>query len=475
MRANLGPVDQWRAIESLSSDNWTDEAIGSALALPVRTIKKLRLLAHLHPPMLDHIEKGDMPSEPQLRTITAADNAEQASVWKKHRPKRNDTNVDWQSIATALQKRRLYAQHAKFGPEEEQAFGITWEDDLFLPADEDTRYTTNAEAFMAAQTAWLEANLPKNGAILPVDEYGNPKLPPKSERIWTSPKRSDTIGFYIDTRNGAVKEIAFRTPKPEPKTNKKKNETTNPVDEIEPKPSKTRADITAKGMEMIGDFRTAALSKALLENPLDDSTLLGLLVLGFTANNVEIRSSDFVRGIQRTILQRMTEGGHLTQDPTIIRHAAREILAASLSCLTNYHTSGLAARFAGDAIGADAHLPDMATDEFLSCISKPALERAATAAGVTPRQRAKETRAALIAEKGETPFILPAATFAPTEAELAAHKDHAVYEFNNDSEEDDGATHNEPASSLDESPFPEPRHINHGESGSDFANPALPD
>ena len=50
VRANLGPVDQWRAIESLSSDHWTDDAIGAALALPVRTIKKLRLLAISTPP-----------------------------------------------------------------------------------------------------------------------------------------------------------------------------------------------------------------------------------------------------------------------------------------------------------------------------------------------------------------------------------------------------------------------------------------
>ncbi len=57
VRANLGPVDQWRAIESLSSDHWTDDAIGAALALPVRTIKKLRLLAHiprLSRPSRDH-------------------------------------------------------------------------------------------------------------------------------------------------------------------------------------------------------------------------------------------------------------------------------------------------------------------------------------------------------------------------------------------------------------------------------------
>ena len=170
VRANLGPVDQWRAIESLSSDHWTDDAIGAALALPVRTIKKLRLLAHIHPAMLDQIAKGDMPKEEQLRTIAAASAEEQASVWKHHKPRKGEPNVYWHEIARALQKRQLYAKDAKFGPDEERAFGIVWEEDLFSPAGEDTRFTTNVEGFLAAQAAWLDSNLPKNGLVLPADD-----------------------------------------------------------------------------------------------------------------------------------------------------------------------------------------------------------------------------------------------------------------------------------------------------------------
>ena len=57
----------WRSHRGVrSSDQWTDDAIGGALALPVRTIKKLRLLAHIHPAMLDYIAKGDMPKEEHL-------------------------------------------------------------------------------------------------------------------------------------------------------------------------------------------------------------------------------------------------------------------------------------------------------------------------------------------------------------------------------------------------------------------------
>lgn len=57
-REAMNPVDQWRAIERLVALGWTEEAIGIALALPVRQIRKLRLLANVLPVMLDHIGQG---------------------------------------------------------------------------------------------------------------------------------------------------------------------------------------------------------------------------------------------------------------------------------------------------------------------------------------------------------------------------------------------------------------------------------
>jgi ParB family chromosome partitioning protein len=49
---------------------------------------------------------------------------------------------------------------------------------------------------------------------------------------------------------------------------------------------------------------------------------------------------------------------------TVLRQAAREMLANVLSCGPGYHSSGVIARYAGDAIGADEHLANMATEEF---------------------------------------------------------------------------------------------------------------
>ena len=128
----------------------------------MRTVKRLKLLAHLHPPMLDVMAQGSMPSEDQLRTIAAASLEEQAQVWKKNKPKKGH-EVSWYEVARALSKRRIPFAAAKFDDDLARAYGVVWEDDLFAPAGEDGRYTTNVEGFFGAQQEWLANNLPERG------------------------------------------------------------------------------------------------------------------------------------------------------------------------------------------------------------------------------------------------------------------------------------------------------------------------
>ena len=97
----LNPVDQWRGIERLVALGWTEEAIAVALALSVRHIRKLRLLANVLPAMLDRMAKGDMPNEQQLRTIAAASLDEQRQVWKAHKPKKGDARSPGGASPTA--------------------------------------------------------------------------------------------------------------------------------------------------------------------------------------------------------------------------------------------------------------------------------------------------------------------------------------------------------------------------------------
>jgi len=455
----LNPVDQWRAIERLVALGWTEEAIGIALAQSVRQIKKLRLLANVLPAMLDHMAKGNMPDERQLRTIAAASLEEQKEVWKAHKPTKGDPQVDWWRIAQGLARTRMYARDASFGDDLREAYGIAWVEDLFAPADQDSRYTTDVDAFLGAQQEWMTQNLPKKGVIAEVSNYGEVKLPPKAERVYGAPKKSDHTAMYLD-REGKVKSVHFRMPEAK-KTKGKAAEDAGGEDEAIVV-SKPRPDVTRKGIEMIGDLRTDALHEALGQAPIEDDTLLALLVLALAGQNVRVDSGaggDFRYGgrFGRHAAALFDAEGKFGVDTDTLRIAARGALIDVLSCRENISKSGIVAIVAGGAIGADAFLANMGTEDFLSCLSRPALETSCADTPVLPRARVKDTRAALVEHFKDGHFVHPAALFAPDAASLSDWLARsAVTDVEDDDPEADGVSgedqvvDGEPADGSDE-------------------------
>ncbi|WP_434730635.1 ParB/RepB/Spo0J family partition protein [Rhizobium binae] len=449
-REPLNAIDQWRGTERLVALGWTEEAIAMALALPVRQIRKLRLLANVLPAMLDQMAKGDMPNEQQLRTIAAAALDEQKEVWKAQKPKKGDTAAWWQ-IANALSKTRMYARDASFGEDLRAAYGIEWAEDLFGPADEDNRYTTNVEAFLGAQQEWMTANLPKKGAIVEVNSWGQPELPKKAERVYGKPGKGDHTGLYLD-RDGKVRSVHYRMPEPKAA----KGQAGSSVSEATadgadaPAVAKSRPEVTQKGHDMIGDFRTDALHEALGRAPIEDDTLMGLLVLAFAGLNVRVDSgaSDHVFGprrFKRHAARLIDQDGRLSFDLPTVRVAARAMLVEVLSCRRGMSNSGVVSRIAGAAIGADGYLANMGTEDFLLCLSRQALETAASEVGLQPQPRVRDTRTALVEHfKGEATFIHPAALFAPDPREIADLIGHAD-EPDADAPDADGAANDDAA------------------------------
>jgi ParB/RepB/Spo0J family partition protein len=434
IRAAMSSVDIWRAIERLAAQGWNEQAIADALALPLRTIRRLKLLAHLHPAMLDVMALGSMPNEEQLRTIATASPDAQAQVWKKHKPRKGQGDVAWYEVARALSKRRMPATAARFGDDLAKAYGIEWEDDLFAPPGTDGRYTSNVEAFFGAQQEWLQYNLPERGTLLPVDEYGHRQLPKKAEPVYGKPGKTDLVGHFIDPRTGEVQTVAYRLPEP-----RKAAKPSGGADGTSGLPgseagddlpaARPRPDVTQRGVTMIGDLRTDALHQALADAPIEDDTLLGLLILALGASNVSIDSgSDMRLDGRRAICRTITEGGVLTGDLDLLRHAARQMLVGVLSCRDNRSQSGPFARIAGEAIGASLRLPNMATEEFLSCLSRQALERVAVAESVNIAPRARDTRARMIERFKDGTFVYPGALFQLTPQELAAPEGHDCLE-----------------------------------------------
>jgi ParB family chromosome partitioning protein len=422
IRASMSSVDIWRAIERLEAQNWNEQAIADALALPVRTVRRLKLLAHLHPPMLDVMALGSIPNEDQLRTIATAAREEQAQVWKKHKPKKGQPEVAWYEVARALAKRRMPASSAQFGDDLAKAYGIVWEDDLFAPPGEDSRYTTNVEGFFGAQQEWLQNNLPERGTLLPVNDYGQGQLPKKAERVFGKPGKTDLVGHFIDARSGDIETIVYRLPDTKKAGKVTGGKATNGGgDEDDTPVARTRPDVTQKGIAIIGDLRTDALHQALADTPIEDDTLLGMLILAFAGENVAVFSGSDMSGDDREAICRgITEGGVLTADLDQLRQAARRMLTAVLSCRENRSQSGVFARIAGEAVGASILLPNMATEAFLPCLSRGALETAARAEGVTVAPRAMHTRERMVKHFKDGTFVYPGALFRLSPEELAA-------------------------------------------------------
>jgi ParB family transcriptional regulator, chromosome partitioning protein len=95
----------------------------------------------------------------------------------------------------------MWARDAKFGDDLVQAYGIVWMEDLFEQGDEDSRYTTQVDAFLGAQHEWMSHHLPTKAIILQTDESGTPKLPPKAIPVLGKPGKGVTVGHYIDERD----------------------------------------------------------------------------------------------------------------------------------------------------------------------------------------------------------------------------------------------------------------------------------
>lgn len=422
VREALNPVDQWRGIERLVALGWTEEAIAVALALPVRQIRKLRLLANVLPTMLEQMALGDMPSEQQLRIIAAAGQVEQKEVWKAHKPKKGDTAPWWQ-IAIALTKKRMYARDASFGDDLAQAYGIEWMEDLFTPADQDGRYTTNIEGFLGAQREWMTGNLPKRGAIVEVNSWGQPELPKRAAQVYGKPSKFDHTALYLD-RDGKVQTVHYRLPEAaKPKGGSAEGTAEGGDDAGAFTTQKVRPDVTQKGHDMIGDFRTDALHDALGRAPIEDDMLMALLVLAFAAQNVRVDSGadgTFYGGkrFSRHAVSLFDEYGRLAFNQDTLRIAVRSVLIDVLSCRRGMSNSGTVSRIAGVAIGADEYLPNMGSEDFLLCLSRQALEASCAEASVQPRQKVRETRAALVEHFQNERFVHTSARFAPPADEL---------------------------------------------------------
>ncbi|MEJ7715971.1 MAG: hypothetical protein WKF40_09860, partial [Thermoleophilaceae bacterium] len=191
----------------------------------------------------------------------------------------------WHDIARALSKRTLPAKvsevRRRAGAGATASSGPT----TCSPEPARTRAPpTQVEQFLAAQSEWLAGNLPEGGQpgragpVWPAQAAAREAM-----RNYGKPRQGDRIACYVDTRTGEVEQVAYSLPRAAAAT---------PARAEEEKPApKPRPDITSQGRGH--DRRRCApdaLHQALREAPIADDVLMGLLVLGLGAQNVQVHS-----------------------------------------------------------------------------------------------------------------------------------------------------------------------------------------
>ena len=458
-------VEQWHAVCSLRAEKqWNDTAICKALMLTPVQLKQISRLSSVLPDILAWIEAGKGPGNRELASIALASKGLQEQVWGyfgfpvgteppedveacegdgRHLPdgswQPGAAEPDWSRIASALRQDRFYAVDASFDDAIAKSCRIVWQEDLFGEAGKDGRYTEDGIAYEKAQRQWLGQNTPEDALILQSDEDGDPVFEDGSTRIYWE-REGATTCFWLDHRLKVASGWCILAGSSE-----ENRITPSSVIDALPDVPKERADISGRGHDMIGSFRTQALHAALddMRDSTDPWTLIGLMIAAFNAQNVRVDGDASTlypkpRPSQRLVAAAgVFQDGELALDETLLRAAAIRVLKAVLSCEKNGTNSGEWSVLAGHIVNADARLPAMADEDFLKTLSKPGITKVIKAEGLLPRNTGKEMRKALMEKVGQGVWVHPEARFGLDVAKLNASFENALNVPSPEADDDD--------------------------------------
>ncbi|MEN3177460.1 ParB/RepB/Spo0J family partition protein [Gluconobacter sp. OJA] len=431
VRLDMTEPEQWNSVTRLREQlGYTDQQVCAALMVTPSYLKRLSLLAKLHPPILDAIALGRGPDERQRKIIAQASLDEQRDAWAEmfsesveddedpaeYRMKAEDPEdtVAWGALARNLEQKEWYARNARFGDDLARKHNIVWMEDLFAEPGTDSRYTLDATAYAAAQQDWLDNERPESSIVLTTDEYGYIRAPEGFITIgtWMATQEGEVMGYGLNPRTLKIVEERCR-----PYSAAKVDHSGSPAT---PEAPKERPDVSGTGHKMIGELRTVALRDALGEvsETADPWDLIAALLLALEAENVRVHGdasgNNWSEPTARTLaMADLFPEGSLVRDEKLIRRHAVTVLQSILNCDVSMHSgSGLPAQLVGVLFGADQKMPSMAFEAFLKCYSKPGITKAVQAEGLAPQNTGKEMRAALMNHVGEGHWLPEVASFA---------------------------------------------------------------
>ena len=466
VREGMSESDQWNGVLDMRESGASDTEICRAFMFTPGYLRGLALLSKMHAPIIAAIDAGIGPSHQERSAIARTPVERQRDVWSEIWAESGEGDpadyqmtaedfeyFDWSDFVRALDQTELYARDFAFDEKTAAEAGVVWEEDLFAQGGEDNRYCTSYPAMFKAQTLWAQKELPEGGRLVSANEYGNASVPEGYRNVgyWESALEGDTPISWVradtlEIKSGHMRFVPGRADDGD--TTGAFNVTTVPVSNA----PKERADISGTGHKLIGEVRTQALREALsaAREDVDPWDLVGAFVLALNAKNVVVHGDDtydcYGGGSARDrAVARLFPEGVLVRDPATLREAAVDVLASFMNCDVSMHSgSGMAAQLLGVLFGADAHMPNMAFEEFLKTYSKPGIAKVMKSEGLDEQPTGKAMREALLAHVGKGRWVPEAAGFSEAipawKAELARKEKSAAAraEMKARLEEDDG-------------------------------------
>lgn len=392
-RVEAHPVDKWSAVANLAS-RMTTAGIAAELGLTERETRRALRLGRL-PGELLQLAELHMPSERVLRALARASEDQLREAVERiagDEAKRalhlnGDLSSTWEVVVLACRTDRIPMRHAIFDP---QAHFDMWEEDLFAPADDLDRMSTDqVDTFLTLQRQALaervEAQRAEGRRIVMAERVsdGLPAYPDGMDLIGTytggeAPAADETIYTAVHP-DGRVIEVLVRA-----RRRVKRRETTAAA------PGDDGGVSMSKEMRrMVCEAKNEAVRAGLAAYAPKATTagLLGVTLLSLCAGRMRV---DAPGGGGRTTFEDLATlllepGGTPVEWPEDLMRKLWADAIGRLVALEPEMLGQAAARgseWVGAAIRANDHLPRFDTAAVLSEIPVKALKDVAEAAGI---------------------------------------------------------------------------------------------
>lgn len=402
LRAGMHPLDTWRSVDTLMAGGASFKAAAATLGLDAREAQQMRLLAAIHPQVLEAMQdEEEIPGMWILRDIARADHDRQLEAMKAAwQGKGKSRTLHWQTLAAGCRVTRLPRAWAVF---DVKTAGVDFERDFFAePGSNDEWTTANVEGFMAAQRAALAA-LVEGHEHAAVHDYHPGSWAPAVPREWLSIRWMDKMPKEVPPLQPDQRFVVALKPTGEPgawiyRVPEQRSQEAAVSRSDAPGMSGPTRLITDAGLQMMAGMKATALRDALAnlhDYPTEETipVLLRALLECLAASNVVPGGANKFAAVE-AISDATPDGGE--PDPLRLVRIATEAIATMLIFpAPKIASSGPIADEIAHSLDAARFLPRCDTPDFLAQCTGALLRDAAALVELRPGEKVPKSVSAL--------------------------------------------------------------------------------